>query len=96
MSTSTKKDKKSDKKKKDERLPVSEKVHPMQQSLLKFFSSRKFEEEELKDIKRMISNYYAKRVDDAVDRIFEERGWNVDEKVEEWGKAHYRRKSKTE
>lgn len=96
MNTPTERNKEKSSNKKDKNPPVSEKVHPMQQDLLKFFSSRKFDEKELIEIKRMISNYYAEKVDNAVDRIFEERGWDVDEKVKEWGTAHYRRKNKPE
>ena len=52
------------------------------------FSSRKMTQEELRDIKLLIANYYAQKADEALDRLFEEKGWDVQEKVKEWGKSH--------
>ena len=65
-------------------------VDPMQLELLEMFRVRQFSKQELIDIKRMISEYFFEKADEAVDKAFEEKGWDVDEKVAEWGKGHYR------
>ncbi len=72
----------------------SQKIDPLQLELLEMFSSRKMTPEELRDIKLLIANYYAQKADEAMDRLFEEKGWDVQEKVKEWGEGHYRKKSK--
>ena len=72
----------------------SQKIDPIQLELLEMFRSRKFSKQELIDIRKMISDYYFDKADNAMDKFFEEKGWDVDEKVEEWGKGHYRSKSK--
>lgn len=71
----------------------NEKVDPLQLELLEMFSSRKFSEQELVDIKKMISDYYFEKADQEMDQLFDEKGWEVDKKVAQWGKAHHRKKS---
>ncbi len=68
----------------------SQKIDPMQLELLEMFSSRKMTQQELRDIKLLIANYYAQKADEALDQLFEEKGWDVQEKVKEWGQRHDR------
>ncbi|MGB3849644.1 MAG: hypothetical protein WA958_06715 [Tunicatimonas sp.] len=68
-------------------------VDPMQLELLEMFRTRQFSKQELIDIKQMISEYFFEKADDAVNKAFEEKGWDVNEKVAEWGKGHYRASS---
>jgi hypothetical protein len=70
------------------------KISPLQLELLEMFSSRKFAEQELVDIKKMISDYYFDKADQQVDAIFEEKGWDLDEKVKQWGQEHLRKNAK--
>lgn len=49
-----------------------------QQELLKLFS-RVHSEEELMDIKRLITRYYAERLTKRVDQIWEERGYTQED-----------------
>lgn len=70
----------------------SKKVHPLQIELLEMFSTREFSEQELIDIKKMISDYYMEIADKEMDQLFKEKNWDVKQKVEEWGKTHYRKK----
>ena len=65
-------------------------IHPMQLELLEMFRTRQFSQQELIDIKRMISEYFFEKADQAVDKAFDEKEWDVNEKVEEWGEGHYR------
>lgn len=69
---------------------TSQPVDPMQKELLEMFRVRQFSKQELIDIKRMISEYFFENADEAVDKAFEEKGWDVNEKVAEWGNAHHR------
>jgi hypothetical protein len=76
----------------NQKLKPSQKIDPMQLELLEMFSSRKMTKEELRDIKLLIANYYAQKADEAMDHLFNEKGWDVNEKVKEWGEGHDRRK----
>ena len=69
---------------------TSEKIDPMQLELLKLFSTKRMSQEELRDIKLLIANYYAQKADVELDRLFEEQQWDVQEKVKEWGEGHDR------
>jgi len=60
----------------------------LQLELLKLFS-REVPEQELRDIKLLIANYYAEKASDAMDQLFEKKGWG-DEKLKEWENAHLR------
>ena len=71
----------------------SKKINQLQLELLEMFSQRRFSEQELIDIKKMISDYYFERADREIDQLFEEQKWDVPEKVKHWGQAHYRKKS---
>lgn len=72
----------------------SQKIDPMQLDLLEMFSTRKFSKQELIDIKKMIADYYFDKADQEMDKLMEQKGWDTKQKVEEWGKGHYRKKSK--
>ena len=74
--------------------PRSEKIDPMQLELLEMFATRRMSPEELRDIKLLIANYYAQKADAALEDLFEERGWDTQEKVKEWGAGHDRLKSR--
>jgi len=39
----------------------------------------------------MLSNYFADKVTNDVDKLFEKKGWGQ-EKIEEWSKEHMRTK----
>ena len=73
--------------------PPSEKLDPMQLELLEMFANKRMTPEELRDIKLLIANYYAQKADTALDQLFAEKGWDVQEKVKEWGSGHDRLKS---
>jgi len=61
---------------------VSQKLTDIQIHLLRFFSEYKVSDGETAEIQRMIANYYAKKGDDLMDKIWEEKGYN-DEKIQE-------------
>lgn len=46
-------------------------------------------DKELLDIKALLKSYYAKRVDEGMDKLWEQQGWD-DETTEQWGKEHMR------
>ena len=61
---------------------VSQKLTDIQIHLLRFFSEYKVSDGETAEIQRMIANYYAKKGDDLMDKIWEEKGYN-DEKIQD-------------
>ena len=47
----------------------------LQLELLKLYSME-LSEEQLKDVQRLLANYFAKQASDEMDRLWEERAWN--------------------
>jgi len=54
----------------------------LQLELLKLYSME-LSEEQLKDVRRLLANYFAKQASDEMDRLWDERGWN-EETMEAW------------
>lgn len=54
----------------------------LQLELLKLYSME-LSEEQLKDVQRLLANYFAKQASDEMDRLWNERGWNT-ETMEAW------------
>lgn len=61
----------------------------LQLELLKTFS-RPLPENQILEIKEILSDYFAKKVDNEMDKLFEENKWEVNEKVNEWKGEHMR------
>ncbi|MGB3850659.1 MAG: hypothetical protein WA958_11875 [Tunicatimonas sp.] len=51
------------------------KLNAVQLHLLELFSGD-MSDQELSDIKKILKDYYAKRVDDDMDALWEEKGWS--------------------
>ena len=49
----------------------------LQLELLKLYSME-LSEEQLKDVQRLLANYFAKQAGDEMDRLWEEQSWNED------------------
>jgi hypothetical protein len=60
----------------------SGKLSNLQLELLKIFSFN-VPEEQLLDIKEILSRYFAEKASDEMDRLWEERGWTNDT-MEQW------------
>ncbi|HAA16742.1 MAG TPA: hypothetical protein DCE41_35540 [Cytophagales bacterium] len=67
-----------------------QKLTKLQLELIKLFSN-KVSDEQLMDIKRMLSDYFFDQADQEVDELFDEKGWG-DKKINEWSKEHMRTK----
>jgi hypothetical protein len=61
----------------------------LQIEILKTFS-RPMPESQVLEIKQLLADYFAKKVDDDIDELFEKNNWNVNEKVNEWASGHDR------
>ena len=61
---------------------------PFQIEMLEL-ASRVSSEVEMQDIRRMLGQYFAKRAEDAIDRLWDERVLN-DNVMEEWKSEHMR------
>ncbi len=67
---------------------VPTKLSNMQVELLKLYAHN-VSDSELRDIKKMLAEYFAKKVDEEMDKLWEEKCW--DEKtIEEWKNEHMR------
>lgn len=54
----------------------------LQLELLKLYSME-LSEGQLKDVRRLLANYFAKQASDEMDRLWDEHGWN-EETMETW------------
>lgn len=63
-------------------MQQSNSLSNLQLELLKLYAFN-LPEKQLKDIKKMLANYFAKQVDLEMDKLWEEKGWDEDT-VEEW------------
>lgn len=61
----------------------------LQLELLKTFS-RPLPNSQLLEIKAILADYFAKKVDNGIDELFESNNWKVEEKVEKWKNSHFR------
>lgn len=64
------------------------KITNLQRELVKVFSYE-VSEEELKDIRDLLSNYFAEKATREMDRLWDERGW-TNETMDKWLKEHKR------
>ncbi len=60
----------------------------LQLELLKTFS-RPISDQQILEIKQLLANYFARNVDDSVDALFAEKGWDS-QTVENWLNDHDR------
>lgn len=60
----------------------------LQLELLKLYATD-LPNEQLLDIKSILANYFAKQIDQEMDRVWEERNYS-DAIIEEWKHAHHR------
>ena len=60
---------------------VDEANRPSEQQLklLGFLSSRRFSDEEIRDIQNLIADYYADKADAEMDALVEEKGWTQED-----------------
>ena len=70
----------------------STKLSNLQLELLKLYA-RNVSDEELKDIRKMLAEYYARKADEEMDRLWKENGW-TQETMEEWLKEDLRVRKK--
>lgn len=63
----------------------------LQLELLKMFSIP-LEDDQLKEIKALLSRYFADKASEEMDRLWDENNWS-DETMREWAQEHMRTKS---
>ncbi|MCB9038089.1 MAG: hypothetical protein H6557_15840 [Lewinellaceae bacterium] len=60
----------------------------LQLELLKLYSTE-IPEDQLLEIKRLLADYFARLIDQDIEKLWEKKGW-TEEKIEEWKNAHLR------
>ena len=65
----------------------------LQMELLKLYS-RNVSDEELRDIRKLLADYYAKKADEEMKRLWKEKGWTQGT-MEEWLKEDLRVRKKS-
>lgn len=59
----------------------------LQLEILQTFS-KNIPENQILEIRQILTEYFSKKVDEGMDALFENKNWVVEEKVEEWKKDH--------
>jgi len=70
----------------------AKKLSNIQLELLKVFSFD-LSEKQLKEIKDLLSKYFADNITDQMDKLFEDNNWG-EEQIEKWSDEHMRTKYK--
>jgi len=73
-------------------MSSTKKLSNLQMELLEVFSFE-VSDEQVKEIRSLLVEYFADKVTADVDELFKEKGWG-EEKIEEWSKEHMRTKYK--
>jgi hypothetical protein len=63
-------------------LQNSNKLTNLQLELLKLYAYR-VSDLELQDIRKLLANYFAAKIDTEMDELWEEKGWN-EQTIEKW------------
>ena len=75
-------------------MNTAKKLTNLQLELLQVFSFD-IPDSQLVEIRDLLSQYFADKVSNQMDQLFEEKGWGK-EKIEEWSKEHMRTKYEDE
>ncbi len=73
-------------------MSSARKLSNIQLELLKVFSFD-LSEEQLKEIKDLLSKYFADKITNQMDKLFDDNNWG-EEQVEKWSNEHMRTKYK--
>ena len=73
-------------------MEATKKLSNLQLELLQMFSFE-LSDDQIRDIRKMLVDYFAKQVTSEMDALFEANNWG-EEKIEEWSKEHMRTKYK--
>ena len=73
-------------------MSTAKKLTKIQLELLKLFSVD-LSEEQFKEIKTLLTNYFADKVTSEMDKLFEDNKWGADQ-IEKWSNEHMRTKYK--
>ncbi len=69
-------------------------LSPLQIELVKTFS-RPVSEQQVLEIRQLLADYFAHQLDDAVDQLFDDKGWD-NKIVDQWLGEHMRTPYKSE
>ncbi|GAA4458211.1 hypothetical protein GCM10023189_30070 [Nibrella saemangeumensis] len=64
------------------------KLSNLQIELLKLYPYN-VSEEQLRDIRKLLADYFAQQVDDEMSRLWQEKGWN-EQTLQDWKNEHMR------
>jgi len=71
-------------------MGAAKRLTNLQIELLEVFKYE-LSEEQIKEIRGLLVNYFADKVTNDIDKLFEQKNWG-EEKIEEWSKEHMRTK----
>ena len=74
---------------KQQKRPNSQ-ITPMQLELLDMFAHKQLSNEEIVEIKDLISDYFLEKAQEELETLAAQKKWDLKEKSKEWGKEKLR------
>ena len=65
-------------------------VTPMQRELLDMFAHKELTDQEISELKDLLSDYFLDKAQDELEALGQEKGWDMVEKAAQWGKEKLR------
>lgn len=69
-------------------LQASDRLSNLQLELLKLYSYN-VSDQEVRDIKKMLADYFSKKIDDEMNQLWEDKAWDA-QTIENWKNEHLR------
>lgn len=60
---------------------------PMQLELIDMFAHKQLSDQEMVEIKDLISDYFLEKAQDELEALAEQKNWDLKEKSKEWGQV---------
>ncbi len=76
--------------KKRSRDKQTSQITPMQLELLDMFAHKQLNDQEMEEIKDLISDYFLEKAQDELEALAEQKNWDLKEKSKEWGQEKLR------
>ncbi|MEM8969717.1 MAG: hypothetical protein AAGE93_25080 [Bacteroidota bacterium] len=65
-------------------------ITPMQRELLDMFAHKELSDEEISELKDILSDYFLSKAQDELETLAQEKEWDLTQKASEWGKEKLR------
>lgn len=65
-------------------------ISPMQRELLDMFAHKELSEQEISELKDILSDYFLNKAQDELEALAQEKDWDIAKQADQWGKEKFR------